>query len=106
MTVDGVALAPLSHHAGNEPGLAARRLDVLLQVAMRLAAGVARPGVGPGPAFVVGGAGGLAGVLALSNLEVKILVIPAGTVARGFDRRVQGVLQASSPSEPLRSKFL
>ena len=45
---------------------------------MRLAADIARAGIGPGPAFVVGGAGGLAGLVALAALEVETAVVAAG----------------------------
>ena len=44
----------------------ARRLDFLFQEAMRLLADIAGAREGPGAAFVVGGAGGPAGVVALS----------------------------------------
>ena len=77
----------LPHHARGKPGLPPRRLDVLLQEAMRFLAGIARPGIGPGAAFVVGGAGGLAGVVAVAALEVETLVVAAEAVDRGFDRR-------------------
>src|SRR4029079_11444764 len=74
----------LPHHARREPRLAARWLDVLLQEALRLLAGIARPRIGPGAAFVVGGAGGLAGVVAVAALEIETLVVAAETVDRGF----------------------
>src|SRR6185312_10985230 len=67
------------------PGLSSRRLDVLLQEAVRLLAGVARPRVGPGAAFVVCGAGGLAGVVAIAALEIKAVVVTAETIDRGLD---------------------
>src|SRR5690349_10143472 len=82
------ALPELSHHARNKPGLPPRRLDVFLQIAMGVAAGITRSRIGPGPAFVVGGAGGLAGVIAFGALEVEILVVAAETVDRGFDRGI------------------
>ena len=56
----------LPHHARGKPRLAPRRLDVLFQEAMRFAAGIAGPRIGPGPAFVVGGAGRLAGLVAFA----------------------------------------
>src|SRR5439155_187379 len=57
-----------------------------LQEAVRLLAGIAGPGIGPGAAFVVGGAGGLAGVVAaVAALEIKTLVVAAEAVDRGFD---------------------
>ena len=62
----------LPHHARDKPGLAPRRLDLLFQEAMRVPADIARPRIGPGPAFVVGGAGGLAGLVALAALEFEI----------------------------------
>src|SRR4029453_1358497 len=52
---------------------------------MRFLAGIARPRIGPGAAFVVGGASGLAGVVAVAGLEVEILVVAAEAVDRGFD---------------------
>ena len=57
----------LPHHARGKPRLAPRRLDVFFQEAVRFPAGIARPRIGPGAAFVVGGAGGLAGVVALAR---------------------------------------
>src|SRR6266436_6437780 len=92
----------LPHHPRRESGLAARRLDFLFQEAMRFPADVARPRIGPGPAFVVGGAGGFAEVVALAAfdlaaLELEILVIAAGTVDRGFDRPVPGFDHAGAP---------
>src|SRR4051794_2780119 len=47
----------LPHHARNEPRLAAGRLDVLFEEAVRLAADIARACIGPGPALVIGGTG-------------------------------------------------
>src|SRR5437899_2390314 len=77
---------PLPHDARRKPRLAPRRLDVLLQEAVRFLAGIAGPGIGPGAAFVVGGAGGLAGVVAaVAALEIKTLVVAAEAVDRGFD---------------------
>src|SRR5438128_2323008 len=77
---------PLPHDAGRKPRLAPRRLDVLLQEAVRFLAGIAGPGIGPCAAFVVGGAGGLAGVVAaVAALEIKTLVVAAEAVNRGFD---------------------
>src|ERR1700761_9311390 len=75
----------LPHHARDEPGLAARRLDFLFQEAMRLAAGIAGAGKGPGAAFVVGGAGGLAGLVALAVLELKTVIVAAGPGDRVLD---------------------
>src|SRR4051812_5045513 len=76
----------LPHHARGKPRLPPRRLDVLLQEALRVLAGIARPRIGPGAAFVVGGAGGLAGVVAaVAALEIKTLVVAAEAVDRGFD---------------------
>src|SRR4051812_6077818 len=81
--------ATLPHHARGKPGLAPRRLDVFFQITMRIAAGIAGPGIGPGPAFVVGGAGGLALVVAFAAaFDVEIPVVAAETVDRGFDRAV------------------
>src|SRR3954453_1511434 len=78
--------APLPHHAGDEPRLAVRRLDVLFQKAVRVAADIARPRIGPGAAFVVGGAGRLAGLVALAAVQIEIPVVAAEPVDRGFDR--------------------
>src|SRR5882757_1405935 len=75
-------------HAGNQPGLAARRLDLFFQETMRLPPDISRTGIGPGPAFIVGGAGGLAGFVALAAFDVEIAVIAAEPVDRGFDRAV------------------
>src|SRR5438105_765366 len=58
---------------------------------MRTAPGVARSRVGPGAALVVGGAGGLAGLVALIAFELEILVVAAEAVDRGFDRAVPGL---------------
>src|SRR5438876_825040 len=41
----------LSYHAGEAAGLAARRLDLALEVAARLRALIAGPHIGPGPAL-------------------------------------------------------
>src|SRR5205085_3950248 len=49
------------------------------------AADVARAGVGPGAAFVVGGAGGLAGLIALMTFDVEIAVVAAEAVDRRLD---------------------
>src|SRR5437763_2075069 len=85
---DCAALHPgyaLPNHTRGKPRLPPRRLDVFLQEAVRLLAGVARPRIGPGAAFVVGGAGGLAGVVAVAALEIEALVVAAVAVDRGFD---------------------
>ena len=55
---------------------------------MRVAAGIAGPGVGPGAALVVSGAGGLAGLVAVAALQFEILVVAAEAVDRGFDGAV------------------
>src|ERR1700722_14955881 len=78
----------LPHHARDEPGLAPRRLDFLFQEAVRLLADIARPRIGPGPAFIVLGAGCLAGFVALAAFEDEIAVVTAEPVDRGFDRTV------------------
>ena len=67
----GPELGLLPHHAGNKPGLAPRRLDVFFQEAVRIFADIAGPRIGPGPALVVGGAGGLAGVVALARYSIR-----------------------------------
>src|SRR5450631_436065 len=54
---------------------------------MRVLALIARPRIGPGAAFVVVGAGGLAGLLALI-FQSEIAVVAAEAVDRGFDRAV------------------
>src|ERR1700761_1282427 len=80
------ALARVSaHHAGDEPGPAPRRLDFLFQEDMRFLADISRPGIGPGPALIVGGTGGLAIFVALIALEFEIAVIAADSIDRGFD---------------------
>src|SRR4051794_9653708 len=76
----------LPHHAGNEARLAARRLDILFQETVRVAADIAGPCKGPGAALVVGGAGGLAGLVAFLAVQVEITVIAAEAVDRGFGR--------------------
>src|SRR6185295_6978576 len=76
----------LPHHARDEPRLAPRRLDVLFQIAMRVTADIAGPGIGPGAAFVVGGARRLAGLVALGAFQIEIAIVAAETVDRGFDR--------------------
>src|SRR5882724_6611459 len=55
---------------------------------MRILAGIARPGIGPGAAFVVGGAGGGAGFITVAAFKIEILVVAAEAVDRGFDRIV------------------
>src|SRR5439155_207600 len=76
-----IAMTRLAHHAGGKSRAAARRFDLFLQEAMRFLADIAGPGIGPGAALVVGGAGSLAGLVALA-LHVKILVVAAGPVDR------------------------
>src|ERR1700722_10956980 len=78
----------LPHHARDEPGLAPRRLYFLFQEAVRFLADIARPRIGPGPAFVVLGAGCLADFVALSPFESETAKVAAGAVDRGFDRAV------------------
>src|SRR5882757_783768 len=75
----------LPHHARHESGLAARRLDFLFQEAVRFLPDITRPHIGPGPAFVVGGAGGLAEIVAFAALHLETLVIAARTIDRGLD---------------------
>src|SRR5438270_13227051 len=76
----------LPHYARGKSRLAPRRLDVFVQKAMRRAPGIAGPRVSPGAAFVVGGAGGLAFVIAFAaGLDVEIPVVAAKAVDRGFD---------------------
>ena len=79
---------PLPHHARGKSRLPARRLDVFLQEAVGFLAGVAGPRVGPGAALVVGGAGGLAGIVAIAGLDVEVLVIAAEAVDRGLHRAI------------------
>src|SRR5882757_443827 len=64
---------------------------------MRVPAGIARPRIGPGPAFVVVGASRLAGLVALIVFESEIPVIAAEAVDRGFDRAVAGFDHAGAP---------
>src|SRR5665213_2705756 len=78
----------LPHHARNNPGAAARRLYVLFQETVRLFADVSRAGKSPGAAFVVVGAGRLAGLVVFAILQRVIAVVAAGAVDRGFDRTV------------------
>src|SRR5258705_3139 len=70
----------LPHHAGRKSRLAARRLDVLFQKAMRFAPGIAGAGIGPGAAFVVGGAGRLAGVVAVLGAEIEAFLVATQSV--------------------------
>src|SRR5260370_16204012 len=51
---------------------------------MRILADIAGARIGPGPAFVVIGAGRLAGLIALVALQPEILVIAAEPVDRKF----------------------
>ena len=62
----------LPHHAGNKAGLAPRRLDLLFQKTVRLLADISGARIGPGPAFVVGHAGGLADLVASPPLSSKL----------------------------------
>src|SRR4051812_15685869 len=78
--------ASLPHDARDKPRLAPRRLDVLFQIAVRVAADIAGSCIGPGAAFVVGGARRLAGLVAFSAFHVEIAIVAAETVDRGFDR--------------------
>src|ERR1700739_3107566 len=82
------ARRPLPHHAGNKPGLAPRRLDFLFQEAMGFATDISRPDVGPGPAFGVGGAVCLAGLLAVALLHLEAAIVAARTVDRGLHRLI------------------
>src|ERR1700733_8122709 len=78
----------LPHDAGNKPRLAARRLDVLFQKAVWFFSDIPPPRKGPGPAFIVIGAGRLAGFVALTAFEIKTAIVAAEPVDRGFDRPV------------------
>src|SRR5947199_10405242 len=80
--------AALSYHARYEPGLSPRRLDILFQVAMRCPSDISGPRIGPGPAFVVGNASRLAGLVALTALDFEIPVIAAPAIDRSLDRSV------------------
>src|ERR1700733_6848041 len=84
----GMTNATLPHHPRGKPGLAARRLDFLFQEAVRFLADIAGARKSPGAAFVVFGAGRLAGLVALAALHCKSVVIAAGAVDRGFLRAV------------------
>src|SRR3954471_17525112 len=89
MTAWGGTIRDLPHHPRDKPRPAARRLDDFFQKAVRFPAGIARPRIGPGAAFVVGGAGRLAFVVAFAaGLDDEIAEVAAKTVDRGFDRRV------------------
>src|SRR4051812_25833495 len=81
----------LPHDSRTEAGLATRWLDVLLQEAMRCLADITRPGIGPRPAFVFGGAGLLAGVVVLAVFQFETAVVPAQPIDRGLDRRGSGL---------------
>src|SRR5882757_9374569 len=63
---------------------------------MRILAGIARPRVGPGAAFIVGGAGRLAGIVAVVALDVEIPVVAAEAIDRGFDRAIPGLDHAGA----------
>src|SRR5216683_7308691 len=87
----------LPHHARNKPGLAPRRLDVLFQEAVRGFSGISRPRIGPGPAFIVGGAGRLALIVAVAAFQFEIAIIAAETVDRGFCSAVARFDHAGTP---------
>src|SRR5439155_11240995 len=70
----------LPHHPRNKPGPAPRRLDFLFQETMGFPADIAGPDIGPGPAFIVAGAGRLAKVIAFAAFQLKILVVAAGAI--------------------------
>src|ERR1700722_5435003 len=78
----------LPHHARDKTGPAPRRLDFLFQETVRVFAGISRPGIAPGPTFVVAGAGRLAGFVALAFFQFETVVVAAGPVDRGLDRPV------------------
>src|SRR5215475_5121093 len=78
----------LPHHSRNKSGPAPRWLDVLLQQTARFLAEIALADIGPGPALVVGGAGGLAGLVALAPLGIEAAVVAAGPVDRGLDSAI------------------
>src|SRR5205823_14239102 len=80
--------APLSHHPRDKSGLAPRRLDILSQEAMRCPSNISGPRIGPGPAFVVGDASRLAGLITLTALDFEIPVIAAEAIDRSLDRSV------------------
>src|SRR4051812_41620071 len=89
----GKPLAPrppiLPHHARDKSRFAPRRLDVVLQEAARVLAGIARPGKSPGAAFVVALAGIAAGIAPLGLvvvLELERTIIAAETIRRCFQR--------------------
>src|SRR6202051_1698784 len=84
----GMTVQSLPHHARGKPGLVPRRLYFLLQEAVRFLSDIPRPRIGPGPAFVVVGTGGLADLVALTAFQGEAAVIAAGPVDRGFDRAV------------------
>src|ERR1700722_1430775 len=78
----------LPHHARDKSRLAARRLDVLFQKAVRFFSDIASPRKGPCPAFIVAGAGRLTGFIALAAFEVETAIVAAEPVDRGLDRAV------------------
>src|SRR5215469_3681188 len=78
----------LPDYARNKSGAAPRRFDVLFQEAMGGFSDIAGPRKGPGAAFVIGGAGGTAGLFALAALHLETAVVAAGPVDRRFDRAV------------------
>src|SRR6476620_9363291 len=72
------------HYTRGKSGLAARRLDVFLQKAVRLSSDISMARIGPGPAFVVADASGLAGVVAVAAFELEIAIVAAQPVDRNF----------------------
>src|SRR3984957_16379471 len=72
VTPQTVAMLPA--HARREAGFPPRRLDFLLQKAVRLPADISRTRIGPGPAFIVGRARCLADFVALAPLELETAV--------------------------------
>src|SRR6202040_2998524 len=78
----------LPHPRRGEPGPVPRRFYFFFQEAVRFLADITRPRIGPGPAFVVLGTGGLADLVALAAFQGEAAVIAAGPVDRGFDRAV------------------
>src|SRR5205085_1530620 len=85
VTRRGTARRYLPHHPRNEPGPAPRRLDFLFQEAMGFPADISSPDIGPGPAFIVAGAGRLAKLVAFAAFHLKTLVVTAGAIDGGFN---------------------
>ena len=52
---------------------------------MGFPADITRPDIGPGPAFIVAGAGRLAKLIAFAAFQLKILVVAAGAIDGGFN---------------------